>query len=516
MRHKPTATYVGLTIIMSQPSRHDKNELLSSRAGYFFSKRCLSPEFNRYQCDIRTLDTLDEGYLDGTKVVLLLGERALHEVAGYKDYTIGEQRGCKLSVEKYPTFHFIATFSPQDALDIQDWEGKYNTEYIEYQQEQQSIREDEESTGKAKGVTARSNFGWWIQQDVKKAKNILRFGESYYTKDQSEFIIWPSRDNVVDFLRSKVGASLYLDIETDFDYNITCIGVAWDYRSVMVIPCLLWDYSRAYSNLGSIFQALVGALNRNEVVCHNAMYDLFILAWKYKVPIGRAIYDTMLAHHRSYPDIEKSLGHCMSHLLYEPYHKDTSVFNPDNEYQARQLWKYNANDVRATALIRAELDSRSEKIQGLRQSISQVNSSIRPDIINSLQGILFDDTVRKSIIAENDALCNHYLRAIKILTGGIDVLPTSSKSCVNYFHGQLDYKVVKRSKKTGAPSLGEGELYKLMLKLKDRQLENPVLDLVIAFRRKIKSSGMLKIIPWDRNFLHGPKKHPVYMELKQS
>jgi len=88
---------------------------------------------------------------------------------------------------------------------------------------------------------------------------------------------------------------------------------------------------------------------------------------------------------------------------------------------------------------------------------------------------------------------------------------------INELRNQAQWKpYLNYVKKTGAPSLGEGELYKLMLKLKDRQLENPVLDLVIAFRRRIKSSGMLKIIPWDRNFLHGPKKHPVYMELKQS
>ena len=320
---------------------------------------------------------------------------------------------------------------------------------------------------------------------------------------------------VCEFLRSKRDSSLYLDIETDADFNITCIGLAWDYRKVLVVPCLLWDYRPAYNNLGGIFQSLVWAMNNNEVVCHNAMFDLFILAWKYKLPFGRRIYDTMLAHHRSYPDIEKSLGHAMSHLLYEPYHKDTSVFNPINEYQARKLWTYNANDVRATALIRSELDSRSSKVQGLDASIQQVNRSIRPDIINTLYGILMDEDVRKATIKENDRLCNHYLRIIKLLTGGIDVLPTSPKSCINYFHKLLDYKVVGRSKTTQEPSLGEGELYKLQLQLKDKGFENPVLNFVIAFRRKIKSSGMLKIIPWDINFTRGPKAHPMYAEYKR-
>jgi len=502
---------------MSQPSRHDKTELLSSRAGYFFNMRCLQPEFNRTQCDIRTLDTMSEGLLPNTRVMLLMGERALHTIGkeNYTEYTVGEQRGCKLTIPKYAGIDVISTFNPQDALDKQDWEGQYNEELKQYEEEQHAIKEDEESTGKQKGITSRANYGWWIVQDVKKAKNILKFGPSYYTRDKSNFELWPSSKVVCDFLRSKRDSSLYLDIETDENFNITCIGVAYGPGQVFVIPCLLWDYGRAYTNLGLIFQSLTWALNHNEVVCHNSMFDLFILAWKYRIPFGRNIYDTMLAHHRSYPDIEKSLGHAMSHLLYEPYHKDTSVFNPTNEYQARKLWTYNANDVRATALIRNELDSRSSKDVGLQESIRQVNRSIRPDIINTLQGIKMDDDIRLATIHENDRLCNHYLRVIKLLTGGIDVLPTSPKSCINYFHRLLDYKVIKRSQKTNEPSLGEGELYKLQLHLKDKQLENPVLNFVIAFRRKIKSSGMLKIIPWSMEFREGPKRHPMYAEYKK-
>jgi len=495
VRSKPINTYCGLTIVLSNPSRFDQIELLSSRAGVFINSKCLGPDFNRYQCDIVTVDEfLELVPLSNTKVVILCGEPALHKVLGYKEYTIGEQRGCKLTAPpdgRWRGIEFIATFTPQDALDIQDWESKYN-EKLQDSSEEGYEKEEEESTGKHKGVTSRSNYGWWIQQDFKKAKNILKFGTSYYTRDKSEFILWPSAKDACEFLERK-SETLYLDIETDNQYNLTCIGLSWDYKTIMVIPCLLWDYSPAYTNLGLLFRALVRALSSNEIVCHNALFDLFILAWKYKIPFGRQCYDTMLAHHRLYPDIEKSLGHCMSHLLHEPYHKDTSVFNPSNEYQARKLWTYNANDVRGTALIRQEIDARAAKGIGLSESIAQVNRSIRPDIINSLQGIAFDDTIRTSIISENDRLCNHYLRAIKILTGGLEVLPTSSKSCVNYFHNLLGYKVVKRSKKTGAPSLGEGELYKIKLK----HPNNPVIDLCIAFRRHIKSSGMLKFEPWQ-------------------
>jgi len=493
MRHIPSKhiKYSGLTIVLSNPSRFDKIELLSSRAGKFVNSKCLGPELNKYQCDIRTADTIKEGWLPGTKVVLLCGERALHTaLPEYKEYSVGEQRGCKLK-GTIPGITFISTFSPQDALDIQDWEDKFNPE-AHYEAEGIEQEDKEEHTGKRKGVTSRVNYGWWIEQDFRKAKNILLAGADYYRKDPTNIILWPTAKDAVEFLRSKKNESLYLDIETDSNYNITCIGVAYDYHQVMVLPCLLWDYSPAYSNLGAIFQALVWAMNNNEVVCHNSLYDLFILAWKYHVPCGRILYDTMLAHHRSYPEMEKSLGHCMSHLLHEPYHKDTSIFNPSNEYQARKLWTYNANDVRGTVLIREELDKKAKKIPGLLDSIQQSNKSIRPDLINTLQGINFDDEKRQQTITENDRLCNHYLHTIKLLTDGIEVLPTSSPSCVKYFHELLGYKVVARSKKTNRPSLGEQQLYKIKLK----EPHNPVIDLSIAFRRKVKSSGMLKFEPW--------------------
>ncbi len=56
----------------------------------------------------------------------------------------------------------------------------------------------------------------------------------------------------------------------------------------------------------------------------------------------------------------------------------------------------------------------------------------------------------------------------------------------------LGYKIIKRSKKSGKPSLDE----KAMLKLKLLH-DNPVIDLCIAYRGAIKETGSLKFIPWS-------------------
>jgi DNA polymerase I-like protein with 3'-5' exonuclease and polymerase domains len=243
--------------------------------------------------------------------------------------------------------------------------------------------------------------------------------------------------------------------------------------------------------LGKIFQALVIAMRDNEVVCHNALFDLFILAWKYNIPVGHKIYDTMLAHHRLWPEIEKSLGHCMSHLLYEPYHKDQGIYSPATSEQEQRLWKYNANDVRATILIKEEIERIGRSYPGAIDSIRQVNRSIRPDLINTLQGIRYSEQDRQKLFSENDRLMTHYFKMCNRLVGH-EMLPSSPKQCVDYFHGELDYKVITRSARTNEPSLDKNNIYKLKLKYPD----NPVLDFVLAFRRLSKESGTLKFTPW--------------------
>jgi hypothetical protein len=504
MRLRPTNKYNGITLVLSNPSRFDKNTLLSGYAGYFINEECLRPDYNRYQCDIRTADTLSQGLLDQTRCIILFGERALHTWTqeAYAEYSIGEQRGCLLNkitdgrIRKVEVV--LATFFPQDAIDIVDWESKYNPEA-----EDQSSNEDEEEdeTGKHKGITARSNYGFWIKRDIRKAIKLLSpGGRELYKSPNSTFTLYPGLGELFTVLTKTKGQSLFLDIETDTNQNVTCIGFGFSIDRIYVVPILLYNYTPAYSSLGKVFQALYIGMRDNEVVCHNALFDLFILAWKYKLPVGHRIYDTMLAHHRCWPEVEKSLGHAMSHLLWEPYHKDSGIFNPQNDTQQRRLWEYNANDVRGTMLIKSKLDEYAAQVRGLPESITQVNSSVRPDLINTLQGIRYSEEERSKLFKENDRLMTHYHKMIERLVG-YELLASSPKQCVDYFHNSLGYKAISKTG-VGNPSLGKDNIYKLKLKYPD----NPVLDFVLAFRRLSKQSGTLKFIPWmkDPNAIEPP------------
>ena len=88
--HPPILDYSGLTVILSNPSRFDTEELISGEAGAWF-QHCLG-NINRHACDIRLIDC-KEPILHGTKVILLMGFRALEYLNKQSEATLSQLRG---------------------------------------------------------------------------------------------------------------------------------------------------------------------------------------------------------------------------------------------------------------------------------------------------------------------------------------------------------------------------------------------------------------------------------------
>ncbi len=488
---------------MSQPSRQDIHALLSGYAGHVFNQECLSPRTNRYECDIRTSDTIQEGLLPDTKGVLCLGERSFKEWTRkgiYDSYTLNEQRGTPLLNDfRIP---IIASYSPQDCVDIQNYEDRLNPHLS------QGEGMDDEADGdsseyeekKRHGRTSRSNYRHWLRKDTQKLLwAIDNPARAISQESRFDLRMFPREEELVETLRSYNGGYLYLDIETDLAYNILCVGLNHSSSNIVFcVPWLRYDYRFAYSGLAKVIRAIVLAMQRCEVVIHNSMFDLLIKAWKYRIIPPRRIYDTLIGQHRIYPEAEKSLGHSLTSWpdIWEPFHKDEGVFMPWNINEEKQLWTYNMKDVYGMRLVhesQMRYVQSSEAPRGLAASIAQGMRAIRPFLLMTLQGIRFDDDLRQLMLNNNDRLMTQYLRAIKILCGeNIDLLPTSSKSCVRYFHDALGYPIVGRSKKTGEPSLNETNMWRLKLK----QPQNVNVDFCIKFRQKKKESGMLGFEPW--------------------
>jgi hypothetical protein len=519
LRSKPSFKYCGLSVILSNPSRFDKTRLLSAGGGHCFGEFCLRPEFNILQCDIRQLEET-EPFLEGTKCILVLGEHAMHTLLPETHgNTLNEMRG---SLFYYNGIPAIPSYLPQDCADIKSYEAQNNPLSKDFQVD---VEDDEASESvesiKRYSRTHRKNFAFWLRADTRKAKYILQNGPPKPEYPEPIYVTYPTAELTCNILKGVKGSFLYFDIETDWEeQNIQCFSFSFDGHTIYNIPILDYNYKFAYESIYiyKIFQALAIAIRDNILVAHNgACFDFFLLCWKYRIPIYN-VYDTMVAMHRCYPDIEKSLGHGVSLFTWEHFHKDEDSQGYYTKQQMMDRMKYCGKDVYTMFLVHMGIVKLQKQVVGLEHSINTANASIMPYLINTLTGIRVNQEKLKEIQNENDRLMTQYLRICDILIGPEGKkeikermsskpkgFPNSSTQCCIYFHDLLGYPVVARSPQTGKPSLGKKAIFSLALRH-----DNPVLKVVTQFRILSKEYSSLKFNPWkgDRNtcfYTHKPK-----------
>lgn len=519
LRNKPILSYSGITIILSNPSRMDERRLLSGNGGQLMND-ILAPDYNLMQVDIRVMEDKSP-FLSGTRVIICLGEFAMKDwITATRQNTLNEMRGSPFYINGIPA---IASFFPQDAVDVVNHESKHNKlskEYTEADGETEYSSEtddDEEGDVKQHSSTKQSNYYFWLKKDIEKCKRLLMEGSGRWLVEKEPiYKIYPDENEVIQTLSTPTGQYFDFDIETDYEeQNLLCFAYGFrptpfDYpTTIYSVPILDYNYRLAYSSWPSIIRALGRALYNNIVVGHNiAAFDLLVLSgYKYHLPF-RFAEDTMRMFKRCFPDIEQSLGHMISLWTNQVFHKDEDSRAYTNYGHMNDKLRYCAKDVFGTALVHRAIHSYSKTIPGLADSIALANRSIKPYLCATLQGIRFDDEKRKRLCDENDRLMMQYLRIIKMLIGDVGLLncqaalkgkrtlftPSNAQLC-NYFYEQLGYQPVgRRSEKTGKSSLGAKNLYKLAL-----QYNNPVITMCLLYRGVQKEYSSLMFNPWKRD-----------------
>ena len=500
LRNKPTFTYCGLTVILSNPSRFDNANLLSATGGRLFAKH-IAPEFNRYQCDIRVREDKSP-LIPGTKCILLLGADAAKDWLGeqMRDNTLNEVRGSVFYYDGIPT---ICSYFPQDAADIKDYESSQNKDYVTDSEDDDDDEYDDKSRH---NKTKRKNFSFWLWRDILRCKHIMKHGVP--TKDWTpDYVLYPSFDLVLDKLYNTSSGNFFIDLETDYDQGLQCFSFSFGYKQpIYCVPFLDHNYHLYYgSKTALLLKGISMASHNNTIVAHNGSgFDFIVLCNRYHIPLGPNMFDTMIAMHRCFPEVEKSLGHGTSIWTWESFHKDegnTGYLLP--ELVTKKL-RYCGKDVYTMILIYEAIQNYAKTIPGLKESIQQAMESLRPYLITTLLGIKYDQKIVEETFAENDALMMQYARIAKLLIGAkyYDFIQGKSKKpllnsntqCVKYFHDLLGYPIVGRGKEkkdgTRGPSLAKKNMYKLKLKH-----TNPVIDLCLAYRETAKESGSLKFTP---------------------
>lgn len=480
--HPPLLPYSGLTIVLSKPSRIDLSQLLSGYPGQFL-ERTLSP-FSRHNCDIRLVGE-HSPLLPNTKVILRMGELAKSVIL--QDYTLNEVRGNTYARGDIVN---ICTYELQDCFDRKNYTQPGDDEVIDDEDDT-----TDEGTGKEHSKTRRKNYRYWLYNDIKKAIDIIKNG--YKPKLLFEqFRIYPSIEEITTLLNTTTNNYLYLDIETNENFNITVISISLNESPVFTIPILCYDGSLSYGKekICRFLAALSRSFESNTVVIYNSSFDLTILAWRYKIVPPRIIEDPMVMQHRVSPETEKSLGHAISLYLHEEFHKAEGIFNTHNMEQDRQLWLYNAKDVATLRLVHKAIKQVGIE-QKLEASFDRANRLIRPYLLQNLMGIKVNEELRKELLEEQEALKVQYLRIIKILTGYewetlswqriakyLYEYKSYPKPQPQWINGKLQYKDLTASH----------TLYKLAIKY-----NIPFLRVLFCFRHAIKKAGFLKFDGWS-------------------
>lgn len=486
LRHDPLLDYNGVTFILSERSRHDNDRLISGKAGEYFDKCLQLSGSNRFSSCIKLLE--DPSPIPaGTKVLVLLGAKA--QKAYIPLLTLNESRGYCYQQPGGPVY--LSTYLPQDCLDRKQY-------HIESEDSDDDSDEDDIESGKEKehSPTRRKNWKYWLAKDINKALTIAREGYQPKLKYAKYHVFLPAIE-IITRLDNLSNETIYFDIETNVNFNITVFSFSTSHSDIYTVPVTRFDGSLAYDKLflAKIFRSLASCFTRNRIVIHNSLFDLFILAWRYRIepPPSCNIVDTMVIQHRLSPETEKSLGHCGSYLTHEEYHKNENCFNPHNPQQELQLWRYNGKDVGLLALIHQGLEQ-EVKNRNLDDSIRRAHRLIRPYLLQSLQGIKVDLDFKNSHFEELEKKKIQYLRIIKLLIG-YDIeklgwqriakylyeykqLPKPSPKFVN---GQIKYEELTAS----------STLYKLRTKF-----NIPAIDVILHYRAIGKAAGFLKFNLW--------------------
>jgi len=466
----PLGTYNNVTLILDTPSRFDikHNHLLAGVArDWFHDISGLQPD----ETEIRLCSDRSP-FLPDTKSVILSGADSIRQ------WTLGtasiDTHGYSLIIaHNDQPYKAIGVHNIQDCLDF----SKEDSQSGEDDEE-----DDTDGTAKDTSPTRRSNYPFWTKWSINK----LLGRTPRNTSSNDQFHIFPNLSEACALLRKASASLLYIDIECSRLYGtLDCVGFSFDEGPIYVVPIYRYNGKLAYTNAYQFLAALSIAMQRNTVVGHNISgFDLPYLSCFYRCGFGRSLYDTMLANHRLFAEVEKSLGHVIGMWTDHPYHKD-QIITPRSQQDEQRYWNYNAQDVaRLKPIMKCQLEYAAQV--GAVESIKQVNRCIYPYTVMTLQGINLNRPKLAQSKAELERRCAQLNRMCRFLMGRSFNM-ASSKQCVEYFHEFLKFPVVAKSEKTGGPSLGKKALYQLAVKH-----DHPMIPLCLYYRKLKKDLSSLE------------------------
>ena len=401
---------------------------------------------------------------------LFLGAEALRLLQP-DDTNLNKWRGIVQSFRGGPA---IATHHPIDCFDFKHSDLEAADEEDENAKETKDV-----------GPTSRLNFFHWALLDYRK---LMTMPWPIYEQPHSP-IIAPPAAAVIRWLSELRDCPVILDIETRRqDHSLDCIGFRAR-GTTLVAPIYSYTNALHYGAIDTarIFREIHRLFLRSGVtiVGHNLGFDLSVLCFHYGLPVPTAVYDTMLAMHRQFPQAEKSLSHALSLYTYAQRNHKADIAVNISAANFQRLLAYNANDVYWTDRVYETQQSLAAKDEALCGAVARANRTLRTCLIMSFTGMRVDVEEHARQIRLQELAVEQYTRVARILTGRPAFNPRSDDQVSSFIYGELKYPVIELTK-AGAPSTGVKTLYKLQIKQ-----PTPIFPIIIAAREAGVAAGLL-------------------------
>jgi len=246
-----------------------------------------------------------------------------------------------------------------------------------------------------------------IRRDFRKVKSENWFPQIVLPK--RNFIIGPNMEDVREYFEKirQIGHTS-VDIETQYYKEISCIGFSCEASSAICIPFRdaggKWWYGSQEDEVRGLIADILGD-PQIGIRGQNLHYD-----WSYLKRAGYGVrgfeFDTMVAQHSAWPELDKSLAFLASFYTKEPYWKDDGKdWKQVKDFP--RLWQYNATDVAVTEELVETLKSEI-KSQGVEQTFNEEMRLVPIFMDQTLRGIKFNtqlrDSLKKDVTAELKSL----------------------------------------------------------------------------------------------------------------
>ena len=356
----------------------------------------------------------------------------------------------------------------------------------------------EKLAGKIIGLTYHPSFTMYYNQpihfytviaDLNKALKVIEDPE--LLKDNTEIKIQPTLDEILKFYALvKTKEHVAFDIEATPEF-ITCFSLAiYHENKILSMSIPLMNNQGSYWSVEEEIKVWIGLAeilnNLNiKIIGQNGMFDLMFVLRTMNIKTDNFYFDTMIAQHRCYTELPKSLAYLTSSYTYYPYYKDEgkqSHLKVIKDWP--QYWKYNAKDSAYLLPIAETLIKELEEFESI-DAMDYMMELHKPLMEMEFNGILTD---KKGIISSR----KKYERWINALQHGLnkvvkkEINPNSAKQMIAYFYGICMIKPYI-NRKTGNASCDAVALHRIAKKKVKGSFEAKIIIKIRKYKKLLST-----------------------------